>query len=155
MLQEPMLTSEENQHVGALVVAFGCLEHEIIRAAISISGGLQDISAKDEKKIENVLEDGTGLKARLQVFCGLARKHKAMKKNEISDLCDNMEYGISSRNLVCHGLWRRTPEGQLQVTLYDKGCVSRKAPVVGLFSLDDIKGLTKVTLDCAKQFSEL
>lgn len=155
MTKGPILTSDDNACIGALVVAYGYLEHELIRAAIRVSGGPENISDKDNKKIENVLEDGSALKARLQVFCGLAKKHKALDCKTIADICENMELGIKYRNMVCHGLWQRLSTGQLRVQFYAKGCVSAGSPEVGLFSQNDLKGIAKVSFDCAKELSEL
>ncbi len=151
----PILTPYDNACIGAVVVAYGYLEHELIRAAISVSGGPKDISDKDNKKIENVLEDGSALKARLQVSCGLAKKYKALDSNQIADIYKNMELGIKYRNMVCHGLWQRLSTGQLRVQFYSKGCVSAGSPEVGLFSQNDLKGIAKVSFDCAKELSEL
>lgn len=155
MAQVPTLNTEDNNCIGALVVAYGYLEHELIRAAITVSGGPKNISEKDNQKIENVLEDGAGLKGRLQVFCGLARKHKALTKEEISDLTKNLDLGIKYRNVVCHGLWQRLSNGKLRVSFYQKGCVSSGGPTLGTFTRGDLKGLAQVTFDCAKELSEL
>ena len=153
MAQSPLLTIQDNQLIGELVVAFGYLEHELIRAAIGVCGGPDHISEQDNTKIENVLESGAALSGRLEVFCGLARKHKTHSKNVIGNFERDMKEGVKWRNMVCHGLWQRISTGQLRVTFYSKGCVKTGSPSVAAFTQEKLREMTKVTLETAEALS--
>jgi hypothetical protein len=154
MPRNQLLTIEDHQVIGELVVAFGYLEHELIRATIGACGGPEHLSEKDKEKIENVLDAGTPLSGRLSFFCGAARRHAICSKEIIDRFEREMTQAVKLRNMVCHGYWQRVSDKQLSVTFYSKGCIADgSTPIINKFTHHDLKERTELTLKHAMALS--
>jgi len=154
MPQNQLLTIEDHQVIGELVVAFGYLEHELIRATIGVCGGPEHLSKRYQKKIENVLDAGAALSGRLSLFCAAARKHAICSKEIIDRFEREMTQAVELRNMVCHGLWQRVSDKQLSVTFFSKGCVAGGGtPKINKFTHRDLKERTELTLKHAMALS--
>ncbi len=145
--QDSSLLDEHYGIIGATVVSFGYLEHEVMRAAIALYGGPDDLTAEQEKTIEKFIEKPFG--KRLEHFCEIAEE-KGVDKGWVSDFQSKVAEGIKWRNLICHAQWEYIGKGILRGTFFSRGCVKRGHPDVVKLSKDDLIRIGKSTFDNAQ-----
>lgn len=148
------LSSRDYAAIGVAVYSFSQLEHEIVRATIGICGGPKNISDTDKTKIEKSLDSGAALHSRVELFCGLARKRNQHTNDEIQEFERKVKEGVFYRNLICHGQWEKVSSDKLKVTFYNKGCVARGYPEIGLFSPEELADMAQLTLGNAELLSK-
>lgn len=145
--QDPSLLDEHYGVIGAAVVSFGYLEHEVMRAAIALHGGPDDLTTEQEKTIEKFIEKPFG--ERLKHFCEIAEE-KGVDTGWVSDFQTKVAEGIKWRNIICHAQWEHIGEGILRGTFFSRGCVKRGHPDVVELSTDDLIRIGKSTFDNAQ-----
>lgn len=145
----PHLIAEDYRAIGGAVVAFGYLEHELLRAAIGLQGGPDKVSSDDEKRM---LDDGSTLGARLQYFGECAKGR--LEEDWLKDFRQKCQEGTRWRNMICHGQWERLPGGKLRVTFYRRGSVKRGHPDIAELSHADLKEIAKATFQNAKLLAQ-
>lgn len=147
----PHLLHDDYAAIGAAVVAFGYLEHEVLRAAIGLQGGPDAVSEADEVKY---LEEGSTLGKRLEYLRQIAKNHD-VDAEWFEDFDKKCSEGVKWRNAICHGSWERLQNGRLQVTFYGRGCVKRGHPDVETLTADQIREIAVASFENAKLLAQL
>jgi len=111
--------------LGRLLSSFNCLEHELMRAVISLRGGLDAIPPDTDAERQIEAEIGGNLKKRLETFIKTYRTEIG-DDEWIVDFETNLIEACAYRNHFFHGLWREKEKGWLHCTFYKREAKGRK-----------------------------
>lgn len=113
-------SDESYAALGRVMRTFGILEHEIMRAAIGLTGDTEVIESDHDKKsaIENAI--GGAFAKRLKAFCE-AYETSGGDPEWLTNFKEKMREGISARDHFVHGQWSEELGGKLKCVFFKRG----------------------------------